>query len=380
MQYQGNLETMVGHVRRIKPFAPPDLIRDWLNHNMRQVLNKRQYWAGCRVHGVIPIPDQITDGSVTVTEGSAIVSGAGTSWPVSDIVNTIIPNGVMLPGPQMITPSSMDSIDANSLLYVDDAGTPEIVAVKKINEEQFQANFRFTHNANCTVWMSSLVYRQLRLQTSNPIYNIRAVTAADELIIDKRWDLASVIQQSYQILKMYVMIDQRIKYLEWAADPLLKLRLKVNVPQKFLSERDPFRLATGSSVLLADNYPNENGNLTHEVYPPPVSARQLKCMYYIEWPDMVDGKDTPPPFIAPDILIAGALADAMLLKLAANDEPNPMAARMYAEKFAQGVADAINADDTKALQSYEEEQYGFFGMMGADYERSHAPIPYAGYY
>jgi hypothetical protein len=380
MQYQGNLETMVGHVRRIKPVAPPDLIRDWLNHNMRQVLNKRQYWAGCRMYGVIPIPDQITGGSVTMTEGSTIVAGVGTSWPVNDVVNTTIPNGVMLPGPQLVTPANMDSIDANSVLYVDDAGTPEIVAVKKINEEQFQANFKFTHNANCTVWMSSLVHRQLRLQTSNPIYNIRAVPAANELIIDKRWDIASVIEQSYQILKMYVMIDQRIKYLEWAADPLLKLRLKINVPQKWLSERDPFRLATGSSVLLADNYPNENGNLTHEVYPPPVSARQLKCMYYIEWPDMVDGKDTPPPFIAPDILIAGALADALLLKLSANDEPNPMAARMYAEKFAQGVADAINADDAKALQSYEEEQYGMFGTMGADYERSHAPIPYAGYY
>lgn len=380
MQYQGNLETMVGHVRRIKPVAPPDLIRDWLNHNMRQVLKKRPYWAGCRMYGVIPIPDQITGGSVTMTEGSTIVAGVGTSWPVNDMVNTTIPNGVMLPGPQLVTPSSMDSIDANSVLYVDDAGTPEIVAVKKINEEQFQANFKFTHNPNCTVWMSSLVHRQLRLQTSNPIYNIRAVPAADELIIDKRWDIASVIEQSYQILKMYVMIDQRIKYLEWAADPLLKLRLKINVPQKWLSERDPFRLATGSSVLLADNYPNENGNLTHEVYPPPVSARQLKCMYYIEWPDMVDGKDTPPPFIAPDVLIAGALADALLLKLSANDEPNPMAARMYAEKFAQGVADAINADDAKALQSYEEEQYGMFGTMGADYERSHAPIPYAGYY
>jgi len=379
-QYTDTLETMEGLVARVKP-SPRDLIRGFLNMRMRTMINRRPYWIGGLKRKVIPIPVQYTTGQVTVTFNSRLMTGVDTNWPVKDVVNTTIPYGVPNPGAQFVTPASMTNIDGNSLLYVDGDGFPEAVPVRQINAEQFEANFLYPHDPNCTVWMSSLVHRQMRITNRNPIYNVIAVPTDSLIILDDIWGTTTQTGTGYQLVQMYITIATDVKQIFSCVDPLVGMRIAVNEDQNKLNAIDPYRASVGPPQKLAFNYKNACNNMTYELYPVPVTQRQLTLMYYAEPPDLVALSDTPPPFLDSMVIVKGAMADVLRLKMSVDDENvNLAAASVYEQQFESGLLDLVTSDESKAEQMFNWDYLrGGYGVGGADFWQSHDPDVFFGF-
>lgn len=337
---------------------------------MRRLLDKRAFWSGTLKRGIISIPAAYTTGTISLTNGSASVTGSGTSWPTNDIVNTTVAVAVSNIGLQTVTPGSMSGITTDSVLYVDGAGTPEIVAVRKVTATTFTANFTKAHTAGFTLTASSLAGRQLRISSSDPTFTIRAVPSATSLTLDQPWGAAAASGQSYSIVKMYYTIATDIRDILIVADRSVPSRLRFHVPQAELNWRDPQRTESGDPHTLADYIPNEAGNMQYEVYPIQTSARQLDVLYTCQWPDMEAPGDVPPPFIDPTILTYGALADALRHntggRLGVDKDPSydPVQADRYEAKFEIESDRAASADEGKALQAFEQSAAYLFGEGG----------------
>jgi hypothetical protein len=374
--YTDTLESMVGHVVRARPNADRSLAVDWLNFRVRQLLDRRPYWAGLLKKKVINLPAAYATGGITLTIGSNIGIGTGTNWPVSDVVNTTIPSGISRPGDIWFTPASLSGISTDSFLYIDASGTPEVVAVQQIQGTQVLARFQSSHNANCTVTQSSLTGLQLLVSTNNPYYTILAVTSSTGLILDNNWAYTPITNGGYQIVMAYTTIAPDVKELLSVVDPIQPLVIRTHVPQRWLNAQDPIRQNANSPIWLADLGPNYASNQQWEIYPPSLVPWQLYVLYYAQWPDMRLPGDRPPPFINPTVIIHGALADAFRMKMPRPpkfDDPwfNPKAADDYEKKFEMGVQDLINADNSKAQTDFTWD-FDAWGISGASYAQDHA--------
>lgn len=376
MQYPDTCATLLGRLIRSRPNLDRSLGIDLLNDRIRTILDRRPYWAGLAARGVLSIPAAYTTGGVTLTTGSNIVTGTATAWPVSDVVNTIIPNGITRPGNQWFTPASMSNINDNSILYVDATGTPEIVTIQQIRGTQALANFQVSHNGGCTATQSSLANLQLLISSNNPYYTILGVTSSTGLILDNAWGATTLTDAGYQIVLAYTTLASDIKEIFFVIDPIQPLPLNIHVPQKWLNSNDPIRQNSNSPIWLADYIPNAQGNMQYEIYPPSLVQYNLYFAYYKQWKDMVAPGDRPPYFLNPTVLIHGALADAFRMKFPQPpkfDDPwyNPKAADDYEQKFERGVADLINADNSKAQTDYTWN-FDAWGVRGSNYEQDHA--------
>lgn len=357
---------MIGYVRNMKPNTPPALCKQWLNLRMRQIIDAKPNWAGLIKYTTVNVPDAYSVGSVSFTSNSPIVVGSATNFPTNDVVNSTIPAGVTSTGLQWVVPASMDGITADTVLYVDADGSPEIVPVTETRATSFRANFRQVHNQAAPIVCSSLALRQLVVGLTYPIFSILAVKDASTLILDAKWSGAALANMAYNILGIYYTFATDIKEIHSIVDPIQPLELAIHVPQRYMAARDPRRQTVGSAPeLFLDRAPNICGNMQYEIYPPQSAARQLNMLYYQQWPDMEAPGDRPPTFINPGVLVDGAVADAKRHKAEAQDVYYDLAAaQFYEQRFMMGLGDSMNADNTKAQQQLEFNYRQLFGQGG----------------
>ncbi len=360
----------------MRPNLDRSVGRDLLNDRVRQIIDKRPYWSGLLKRLTVTLPPAYTTGGVTLTTGSNVALGTGTAWPVDDVVNTILANGVPRPGNQWVTPASFTNITTNSILYIDGSGTPEIVTVQQVRGNQFLANFQAPHNVNCTVTQSSLAGQQLLISTNNPYYTVLGLSDPTTMILDNAWAYTNLVNTGYQIFLAYTPFAPDVKELLSVVDPIQPLNLRLHVPQKWMNATDPIRQNSNSPVWIGDLAPNAQGNQMFEIYPPSTIAYQLYVLYYQQWPDMVAPGDRPPLFINPTVIYHGALADCLRMKIPTPprmDDPwyDPKTADTYEAKFEQGCSDLTNADNSKAQRDYEWDFDGF-GIGGSNYNQDHA--------
>ncbi len=363
--FADNLFSLRGRVMANRPGVTPDMVVQWLNDRLRQVLDNSLIWADLLQPGMLSFPNATSAGAINLTTGSPIVQGNATFWPVADVVNTIIPAGVPEFGYVEVTPTSMAGITANSYLYVDAAGTPEIVPVVLVTRTSFTAIFQQLHNPDCTVTQSSLANQQFRLGESYPIFTIGAVTYLDPsgsgngtLQLTLPWGAASVTAQPYTILLMYVTLGSDFKDVIVMKDEQTGYPIRLHVTVAEVDYRDPQRtLVTGNPWFsLVGRGANAQGNLWFEMWPAPQTQRQFSYLYSKQWPDMVKDSDMPPPFINPSILFHGALADAKRMRMSGKDPYYDMQGADYYEKrFMQGVMDARNANQAKVFTALKEK-------------------------
>lgn len=374
-QYADTLQSMTGVVRRIKQTASPETVRDMLNFRMRALLDQRPFWSGMIQHKIIAIPNAYTTGSIAMNLGSQVVTGTATAWPVSDVVNSIIIDDISNVGAQRVTPASMDGITEDTILYVDSAGTPETVAVQQVFPNSFIATFQYVHNASATITCSSLSGRQLRLTNKNPIFSILSVVSATSMIVDQPWGAESFTGSAYQLVKMFITIDPKIKMVMHCIDTvLIGWELEVNVSQGRLMALDPWRQNTGDPIWLVDNESNFNRNFQYELYPPPTTQRQYTIIYSTQWPDMQQPGDRPVPFLSGSVLVDGALSSLLRVKLEESDPYyDPRAADHYEKKWLEATNTLIYSDQHKSQMAlsfaYRQAAGGYGG--GANWAQSH---------
>ena len=365
MQFSDTLHSLRGRVNGSRPGLTPDFITNALNDRVRQVLDARTIWADLMTFGILSVPAPYTTGTIDMTLGDATVTGVDTAWPVDDVVNTVIPDGVVEYGYAEVVPASMQGITANSLLYVDADTDPEVVPVVEVRRASFVAKFTKQHNAGCTVTMSSLAGLQLRISQAYPVFTVGAVVSATELELTLPWGGTSLADQTYSIRMMYVVLASNLKGIIAMKDEATGFPVRLHVQLEEANFKDPRRtLTTGNPwYSLVDLGANEQGNMLFEMWPSPGTARQFSFAYWKQWPDMVKDTDMPPPFINPSIFYYGALADARMARTQPNDPYyDPEGARYAEAKFEQGMEIAKNADEAKVLSALRSPWWR--GMQG----------------
>ncbi len=369
------LDTMRGYVLAHKPNANPELVRIKLNERIRAVLDRRTYWSDLGERRVISLPAAYTAGTISLTAGSKTVTGAGTSWPVSDVVNTTLAEAIRSFGIPEIKPASMTGITGESILWVDNAGDPEAVVVRELRRDSFFGMVTKLYAAGVTVTQSSLVGRQLRVRTTDPIFTIRAVRSATSLELDQPWGGESVSDLPYSIRRTYVSLGLDLRKIVAAVDSSLGLPIAMHITQTHLNTVDPKRLSSGNVVqVLSPWAPSENGAMLYEVWPQTDSVRQIPVLIKKDWPEMKTRTDRPPFFIDPQIIKDGAIADVLRIRANPKDEYfDPRLAREFEAKFESGLQGAVNADESRAMSDLQM----FYGANrvtpGADFWQQHVP-------
>jgi hypothetical protein len=375
-QYTDTLQDIVGRLRSVRPGLPPSVARDFVNDTIRTCIDRRPTWSGLYKETTITIPDPYSNGSIDLTQGSKVITGTDTVWPVRDAVDTIISDGVTNTGMQTVVPATMDGITCESILYIDADGAPEAVNVIATNEVSFMAVFNKFHNPGCTVTMSSYVGRQLRLSYARPVYNIIAVHSTTELEIDMAWGMTTQLNQPYSIKKMYYTIAPDIKELIAVMDPLQGINLQIHVPMRLLAMRDPQRSGIGSPMMVAEYMPDSNGNMQYEIWPSPQAERTLRAFYTIQWKKLTAPGDRLPYFLNPTLLFYGAASHVFMLKFGDTDTNfNPQAAQMYRAEFEREFHSAVIADNAKAQQDYTFN-YDALMIGGANFRQSHTDVDF----
>jgi len=327
--------------------------------------------------GALAIPDQYNTGTAILTTNSPVVGGINTFWPVNDWVNTIAVEQVRTAGVMWVTPASLQNITLDTILYVDDGMNPEICPVLDILANRILLNFTLPHNANFTLWASTLNGRQFRMGSTNPVFSVMAVTSPSSLTLQTPWGARSLPSASYQILLMYTPFQPDLKELIDVTDPVQQIRLRTKVQQYEVNQYDPNRMATDSPTSIVDLGPNPNGSMLYEIYPPQSVARQLYYIYIAQWPDMRLPTDMAPNFINPGVWIYGAMADAHRTFLGRPPDYKDSAysvdmASMYEQKFESAVIDAMNADEALAQKAFQYAWGQIWGMgMGANFWQMH---------
>lgn len=379
--YYETLGSLVGRVRAIKPAIPATLAQDFANDRIRTVLDRQPQWSGLFAETIMYVPEPYNTGGVDMTQGSRHVTGVdGASWPVDDVVNTTIPAGIIRTGYQVVTPASMDGITADTYLYVDGAGTPEVVHVIAVRPTSFVAIFNEFHNAGCTMTSSSFTGRQLRLGNTFPIFTIEAVVSPTELITDLTWEATSSSGNGYTIAKMYYTLATDIKSLLCVLDQAQGVPpLRIDVPIIELNRIDPQRSATGYPQIIANRGTNANNNIQWELWPRAQDERQLRVMYFKQPPKLVSEGDMIPAFMNPTVLFHGMMADAYRTKIGENDPLyNQNLGWDYEKRFEEGVYKMMQLDDEYLQQRYSNLG-NYWGYGGANMQKSMDYSQYGGW-
>ena len=352
-----SLQAMQSRVMLQRPGIDRNLVIALLNERQRQAINRKINWSSLLQRTVISFPQAYTTGTINVTTGSTTVTGVGTNWPVSDVVNTTIQETIKAPMTTWVTPASLAGITKNTLLYVDSGGPyPEVVPVLDILQGHIQCPFAYTHTGPFAATASSLSNMQLQLNSVNPIFSVNAITSPTSLIMDVPWGQVSSTGNAYQIRLIYVPVAPNstqpysVKELIAVVDPYQQITLRLNVSQEELDTYDPNRTSTDSPNCVASLGPNLNGQFLWEIYPAPTTPWQLNVLYHCQWPDLRLPADMPPSFLDPTVLIMGALADAFRTpcpRPPENKDPffSVETANVYEARFEQAMIEAMTADE-----------------------------------
>ena len=359
---KATLFSIRGEVMQVRRGISPNLVDKYINNRLRQTLGVRTYWSDLIVRGVLAVPDAYALGRVAVTPGSPVVAGTGTSWPVSDKVNTTIRDGIFESGNQQVFPSSMSGIEASSILLVDQEGTPEIVFVNEVDQNSFWAVFAYPHNQDCSVLQSTLAGRQFRMGYGSPIFDVLAVNDPQTMTISQPWQNIAQFNQEYTISGMYYTIVPNMKKFLYVVDRQQGWSLLTSRSVENANRTDPQRTGAGDPIALLDIGASKNGLSLYEIWPTQTTARQIDYAVYTDWPELKEDNDRLPWFLNPAIFIEGALADAYLYKSSKDDYiHSPTISAIHNANFKELVELAKNEDESKMQQDWDSNETMIYG-------------------
>lgn len=356
--FRDNLQTLVGRVKDYKQNASSAQCQRWINDAIEDLARTRN-WSDMIKTVVISIPTPVSAGLVSLATGSTIVTGAGTSWPVADVLDTTLPRQINSPGTTefMIAEAQGRLVTEDSILYVDGAGTPEAVPVLYKSGFNLTGSFQFSHPQGVSATQSSLAGLQLSLGSGSPVYTVLAVHSATELEIDAPWGGLPLTAVSYQILKMRTSVLPRCRHvLPGGVGAGQQIGISTGISRRSLDVLDPSRGGGGSPLGLSEWGTGPNGNTLWEIWPASSSARQITVRAVQSWPELVSNNDRLPAFLDPAIVAKGAAAIALRTKINDDDKwYNPELARELKAEFERDKLSAINADEYRMPLDYSND-------------------------
>lgn len=223
-----------------------------------------------------------------------------------------------------------------------------------------------------TAWTQAMVGLQIRVGFSTPTYTITAVTDAGDLTLDLPWSPATMTTVGYQIFMRYASFGPNVKMLLYVINQFQGYRCRLHMPQAALNEWDAWRATVGFTHTIADYKPAPNGVPLYELYPIPITQQGFPYLAYTQPADFSNDTDAPPLWIRSDVVVLGALPDALLHRGKNSKYYDPNTAKYKQTQFNEEVQKMSQMDDNSAMRNliwefrkYPESQYG------ATYAQSH---------
>lgn len=239
-----------------------------------------------------------------------------------------------------------------------------------------------TYNSNTvqgigTAWTpQALVGLQFRQTFTQPYQTITAVNqAAQTLTLDTPYP-GPTFTGAYYILEVYLTFGGNVKRLLWASNALFGWPLEIGIKVQELEARDQWRASMGWATTMATRPPTPDGQFQVEVWPSPYAAQTFPFEAYTEPPNMVLDSDSPQAWIRSDVIVTGAIADALLYRPKQNTYYDPATAVQIASgkaaQFEKDLEQMENADEgleqqavqwDYASECQESSDFSLWGQM-----------------
>lgn len=227
-----------------------------------------------------------------------------------------------------------------------------------------------------TTWTMSMVGMQIRCGFNTGYYNISAVNPTTQVItVDLPWGNPTATA-GYQLLQTWVTLGPNIKMVLDMVNQRQGWRLGVNIPQQAINQWDTWRTTTGWTQMLCNKEPNAAGWPMFELWPAPTFQQTFPFLAYVQPPDMVSDGDFPMTFIRSDIVILGAIKDALLFRGPKARYYDANVAQQKEKEFGGEVFKMANNDDGQYQKdlSWDYSRWPM-SQYGANFMQSHSGGP-----
>jgi hypothetical protein len=196
-----------------------------------------------------------------------------------------------------------------------------------------------------TNWNVTLVGTQFRQAFTNEWQTITAVNAtAQTLQLDFPYPGPSATGP-FQITQVYIVMGGNIKRIIWATNSQQGWPINVRTTVKSLNEWDTWRIALGWVRHFATRAPTPDGQFQMEVWPAPYAAQVFPFEAYTQPPNMVADTDAPVAWVRSDLIVMGAVADALVMGGRKSDYYDPTTAMAKEKQFNSEIEHAEMADN-----------------------------------
>lgn len=219
-----------------------------------------------------------------------------------------------------------------------------------------------TYNSNIvqgigTAWTPALIGLQFRQTFTQPYQTIVFVNPGlQQLTLDTPYPGPS-FSGAYYILEVYISFGANVKRLKWASNALFGWPLEIGVPVQVLEARDQWRASMGWATTMATRPPTPDGQFQVEVWPSPYAAQTFPFEAYTQPPNMILDSDSPQAWIRSDLVVTGAIADALQYRPKQNTYYDPMTAITVAankeKQFEKDLLEMENADEGLEQQAVQ---------------------------
>jgi hypothetical protein len=227
-----------------------------------------------------------------------------------------------------------------------------------------------------TTWTNSMVGEQFRIGFSTPIYTITNVLSPTSLTLDLPWGGQTQASLGYQIFQCFVNFGANVKYMLAVVNQIQGYKLQLNIPQEVLNTYDTWRTNMGWVTVVANYPPSPTGIPQYELYPPPTYQQAFPFLAYTQPPDLINDADSPVVSVRSDVIVYGALAQALLFRGKNNKYYDPNTATYFQRLFeAELQKNKLNDNNLYQRDMVWEFASWPFSQFGATFLQSHEFMP-----
>lgn len=230
-----------------------------------------------------------------------------------------------------------------------------------------------------TSWTPAIIGFQFRQTFTQPFQTIVSVDqAAQTLALDTPYPGPSFGPAGYYIVEAYLTFGANIKRFSWAVNQLFGWPMDVNIPVEVINAKDTWRMNYGWGTTFATRPPTPDGQFQIEVWPTPYPAQTFPFEAWTQPPNLDLDSDAPVAWVRSDLIVTGAIADALLWRPKTNQYYDPETAANIAagkvQQFNHDLEQMENADEGLQQQAvtWDYSSEAVTDGTGSFWSQSHA--------
>lgn len=239
----------------------------------------------------------------------------------------------------------------------------KVRGVSNVPNVQTTGTCTVTYNSNIvqgigTNWTpQALVGLQFRQTFTQPYQTIVAVNATNQtLTLDTPYP-GPTFSGAYYVLEVYISFGANVKRLLWASNSLFGWPLDIGQKVQVLEAKDQWRSSMGWATGMYTRPPTPDGQFQVEVWPSPYAAQTFPFEAYTQPPNLLLDSDSPQAWIRSDLIVTGAIADALKYRPKQNAYYDPATAITIArdkeEEYKADLLEMENADEGLEQQAVQ---------------------------